>query len=104
MQNLKGQLSIYTHPDNLWSIAYPPNLVHIEERPNGLMVFTSREGNVFLAVDSYQSPASAFGNTGENLRNRARDVLPQLVGGELCQQRDWLSFNHRLKMSSVHQF
>ncbi len=85
MQIVTGQLAIYTHPAGLWSIAYPPNLVHIEERPNGLVVFTSREGDVFLAVDSYQSPASAFGNTGENLRNRARDVWPQLVGGEFSQ-------------------
>jgi hypothetical protein len=73
-------LSNYTSPDGAWSIQYPAGLLHPEDLGDGTIVFISNDRSTFAAVDSYIYPGSAFGNTGEELRNRARDTLARIYG------------------------
>jgi hypothetical protein len=73
-------LSTYTSPDGAWSIQYPSGLLHPENLGDGTIIFISDDRSTFAAVDSYIYPGSAFGNTGEELRNRARDTLARIYG------------------------
>jgi hypothetical protein len=78
-------LTTYTHPDGLWSVTYPSNLLKPEDIGNGVIAFVSADRATIAAVDSYHADGNAYGNTGEDLRNRARDTLARLYGREVNQ-------------------
>lgn len=71
-------LTNYTHPDGLWSIAYPAGLFQVEDLGEGVIVFVSADRGTVAAIDTYLAEGNAYGNTGEDLRNRARDTLERI--------------------------
>ncbi len=71
-------LTIYTHPEDLWSIAYPASLFQVEDLGEGVIVFISADRGTVAAIDTYLAEGNAYGNTGEDLRNRARDTLERI--------------------------
>lgn len=73
------RLSLFIHPTEVWRLNYPAGW-RIEDRGEGLTLFLSPEGGAFVAVDTYVTPRNEYGNTGENLRNRARDTLERIRG------------------------
>lgn len=70
--------TLYTHPDGWWSLRYPADMLHVEDLGDGVTIFISQARSTFAAVDSYLADGNAYGNTGENLRNRARDTLQRI--------------------------
>jgi hypothetical protein len=73
-------LTTYTSPDGTWSVKYPADLLHPEDLGGGTIIFISRDRSTVAAVDSYLDQGNAYGNTGEGLRNRARDTLARMYG------------------------
>ena len=70
----------YRHPSAQWSVEYPSDLLHPEDLGNGVTVFISQDRGIVAAVDSYVAEGDAYGNTGEDLRNRARGTLARIYG------------------------
>lgn len=68
------KLTTYTAKDGTWSINYPADTLTVEEK-KGVVIFIGKGRRTFMAVDSFQAKGNLYGNTGENLRNRAQDVL-----------------------------
>lgn len=77
------QTRLHIHPEQLWAIEVPAAWQPGEPRDERLTVFSGPEAGVMLVVDSYLGTAGEYGNTGEGLRNRARDVVAQLYGPDL---------------------
>ena len=75
-----GALATYSDPAGRWSIQYPADILHVEDLGQGTTVFISRDRKTVVAVDSYDAAGNAYGNTGEDLRNRARDTLARIYG------------------------
>ncbi|MCC6627032.1 MAG: hypothetical protein IT340_06475 [Chloroflexi bacterium] len=83
-------LTDYTHPTQGWRVRYPADLLHVESLGPDLTVFISQDRATVAAVDSYRADGDEFGNTGEDLRNRARDALARLYGRPV-DERDILA-------------
>lgn len=64
----------YTTKDGAWSISYPADQLKIEQK-QGVTIFIGKDRRTVLAVDSFVAKGDLYGNTGENLRNRAQDAL-----------------------------
>lgn len=73
-------LRTYTDPEGWWSIQYPADILQVEDLGQGTIVFISKDRKTVVAVDSYDAEGHAYGNTGEDLRNRARDTLARIYG------------------------
>jgi hypothetical protein len=73
-------LATYVHPSGAWSVRYPADLLQPEDMGNGLTIFISQDRGTVAAIDSYVASGNAYGNTGEDLRNRARDTLERVYG------------------------
>jgi hypothetical protein len=83
------QLSSYRHPEGFWTLRYPADLLHVEVLSAGQVRFASPDGNALLLIDTYLSPPGSYGNSGENLRNRAREMLPLLLmQGDVLQSEN----------------
>jgi hypothetical protein len=78
-------LATYTHPDGLWRIQYPAEVLHVEKLNENVTIFISKDRHTVAAVDTFEAPGNAYGNSGEGLRNRARDVLAQIYGAPVKQ-------------------
>lgn len=78
------RLSLFIHPTEVWRLNYPAGW-RVEDRGEGLTLFLSPEGGAFVAVDTYVTPSNEYGNTGENLRNRARDTLERIRGASVSE-------------------
>jgi hypothetical protein len=63
-----------------WRVYYPRDLLKIEDLTDGVTIFISQDRATFLAVDTFMGNAGTRGNTGEGLRNRARDTLARIYG------------------------
>lgn len=74
------ELTTYTDAGGGWTIQYPADLWYPERLDDDVIIFISDDRTSFVAVDSYDEVASRYGNTGENLRNRARDTLAMIYG------------------------
>jgi hypothetical protein len=83
-------LADYTHPTQGWRVRYPADLLHVETLGPDLTVFISQDRGTVAAVDSYRAAGDEYGNTGEELRNRARDTLARLYGRPV-DERDILA-------------
>lgn len=83
------RLSLFIHPTESWRLHYPVGW-RIENRGDGLTLFRSEDGGAFLAVDTYTTASNQYGNTGENLRNRARETLER-IQGEAVSETDVLA-------------
>ncbi len=81
----KANLTTYTSRDGAWSVQYPANLLHPEDLGGGTIVFISQDRSAGVAVDSYLDQGNAYGNTGEGLRNRARDTLARIYGRRVTE-------------------
>jgi hypothetical protein len=79
------KLATYTHPDGLWRVQYPADLLHVEKLNETVTIFISKDRHTIAAVDTFEAMGNAYGNTGEGLRNRARDVLAQIYGRPVTQ-------------------
>jgi hypothetical protein len=75
-----GELATYHSPDGAWSVSYPAQLLHPEDLGGGLVIFITRDRKAFAAIDSFLDDRYLYGNTGEDLRNRARDTLERIYG------------------------
>ena len=73
-----GRMETYIGPGNGWAITYPADLLHPEQLGDGTVIFISQDRGTVAAVDSYIGQATTYGNTGEGLRNRARDTLARI--------------------------
>lgn len=77
---LPGNWQPFTHPSGRWRIQYPADQLKQEDLGDGLTIFISADRTTFVAVDSFVASAAFFGNTGEGMRNRARDALERIYG------------------------
>ncbi len=59
---------------------YPATLLYVEQLSHNVTIFISQDRSTFAAVDTYLAEGNAYGNTGEDLRNRARDTLRLIYG------------------------
>lgn len=84
------ELATYTDEDGQWEIQYPGDLWHAERLNDSVVIFISEDRTTFVAVDTYIETASHYGNTGENLRNRARDTI-SLIYGRPIEQTEVIS-------------
>ncbi|HSH80247.1 MAG TPA: hypothetical protein VLA19_17100, partial [Herpetosiphonaceae bacterium] len=75
-----SQVETYTHPTGAWSVQYAPALLQVGDLGDGVTIFVSNDRSTFAAVDTYAAGGDEFGNTGEGLRNRARDTLQRIYG------------------------
>jgi hypothetical protein len=75
-----SSLTTYTSKDGTWTVQYPADVLRPEDLGGGTIIFISRDRSVFAAVDSYLDQGNAYGNTGEGLRNRARDTIDRIYG------------------------
>ncbi|MBI4322580.1 MAG: hypothetical protein HY675_29160 [Chloroflexi bacterium] len=74
------ELTTYVDEQAEWSISYPADTLQMERLSEDVTIFISADRTTFFAVDTYLEVASRYGNTGENLRNRARDTLDLIYG------------------------
>ena len=68
-----------------WQVDYPADQLRPEKLSNGITLFISPDRRTVAAIDSYPGEAGAQGNTGEGLRNRARDTT-QLIYSSQVQE------------------
>lgn len=73
-------IDLYINPDQLWGVRYRPSVLRPEATLDGTIVFRTADSKAWAAVDSYVARGNEYGNTGEGLRNRARDVATRLLG------------------------
>ncbi len=74
------ELTTYTDPNGGWSVQYPADLLQIEHPSETLTVFISKNRHTVAAVDAFLASGNMHGNTGEDLRNQARDTLEKVYG------------------------
>jgi hypothetical protein len=77
---IPGDWQAFAHPSGRWQVQYPADLLRREDLGDGLTIFISQDRTTFLAVDSLVADGAFYGNTGEGLRNRARDALDRIYG------------------------
>jgi hypothetical protein len=76
------KLATYTHPDGLWSVQYPSDLLHPEQLTPEVVIFISKDRHTVAAVDTLLANADAYGGTsdGSVLIGRAQATLRQIYG------------------------
>jgi hypothetical protein len=77
-----SKLATYTHPDGLWSVQYPSDLLHPEQLNPEVVIFISKDRHTVAAVDTLLANADAYGGTedGSVLAGRAQATLRQIYG------------------------
>src|SRR5215212_6974918 len=77
-----AKLATYTHPDGLWSVQYPSDLLHPEQLNPEVVIFISKDRHTVAAVDTLLANADAYGggNDGSVLDGRAQATLRQIYG------------------------
>src|SRR4029079_3073224 len=77
-----NKLATYTHPDGLWSVQYPSDLLHPEQLTPEVVIFISKDRHTVAAVDTLLANADAYGGTddGSVLIGRAQSTLRQIYG------------------------
>jgi hypothetical protein len=77
-----AKLATYTHPDGLWSVQYPSDLLHPEQLTPEVVIFISKDRHTFAAVDTLLANADAYGggSDGGVLAGRAQATLRQMYG------------------------
>jgi hypothetical protein len=75
-----GKLATYADPAGLWSVQYPPDLLHVERLNDHVTIFISKDRHSVAAVDTFEAPGDAYGNNGAILRGRAEATLGQIYG------------------------
>ncbi len=80
-----SQVETYTHPGGAWSVQYAPALLQIGDLGDGVTIFVSNDRSTFAAVDTYAAGGDEVGNTGEGLRNRARDIPQRIYGKPIAE-------------------
>src|SRR5512132_556131 len=77
-----GKLATYTHPDGLWSVQYPSDLLHPEQLTPEVVIFISKDRHTVAAVDTLLANADAYGGAddGSVLAGRAQATLRQIYG------------------------
>src|SRR6185503_12994402 len=80
-----SKLATYTHPDGLWSVQYPSDLLHPEQLNSEVVIFISKDRHTVAAVDTLLASADAYGGTddGSVLIGRAQATLRQIYGAAL---------------------
>jgi hypothetical protein len=73
-------LTEYREPAGLWALQSPTDLLKTEELNQDITLFISADRSTVAAVDTYIAEGNEYGNTGENLRNRAQDMLALIYG------------------------
>ncbi len=79
------EVETYTHPTGAWSVQYAPALLQVGDLGDGVTIFVSSDRSTFAAVDTYAASGDEVGNTGEGLRNRARDTLGRIYGKPVAE-------------------
>ena len=76
------KLATYTHPDGLWSVQYPSDLLHPEQLNPEVVIFISKDRHTVAAVDTLLANADAYGggDDGGVLAGRAQATLRQIYG------------------------
>src|SRR5512132_596736 len=76
------KLATYTHPDGLWSVQYPSDLLHPEQLNPEVVIFISKDRHTVAAVDTLLANADAYGggSDGSVLIGRAQAALRQIYG------------------------
>jgi hypothetical protein len=82
-----SKLATYTHPDGLWSVQYPSDLLHPEQLTPEVVIFISKDRHTVAAVDTLQANADAYGggSDGSVLAGRAQATLRQIYGAAAKQ-------------------
>jgi hypothetical protein len=77
-----NKLATYTHPNGLWSVQYPSNLLHPEQLNAEVVIFISKDRHTVAAVDTLLAKVDAYGGTndGSVLAGRAQATLRQIYG------------------------
>jgi hypothetical protein len=77
-----NKLATYTHPDGLWSVQYPSDLLHPEQLNPEVVIFISKDRHTVAAVDTLLANADAYGggSDGSVLAGRAQATLRQIYG------------------------
>lgn len=77
-----SKLATYTHPDGLWSVQYPSDLLHPEQLNPEVVIFISKDRHTVAAVDTLLASADAYGGGDEGgvLLSRAQATLQQIYG------------------------
>ncbi len=77
-----GKIATYTHPDGLWSVQYPSDLLHPEQLNSEVVIFISKDRHTVAAVDTLLANADAYGggSDGSVLAGRAQATLRQIYG------------------------
>jgi hypothetical protein len=77
-----SKLATYTHPDGLWSVQYPSDLLHPEQLNPEVVIFISKDRHTVAAVDTLLASADAYGggSDGSVLAGRAQATLRQIYG------------------------
>jgi hypothetical protein len=77
-----SKLATYTHPDGLWSVQYPSDLLHPEQLNPEVVIFISKDRHTVAAVDTLLANADAYGggSDGSVLAGRAQATLRQIYG------------------------
>lgn len=80
-----GKLATYTHPDGLWSVQYPSDLLHPEQLNSEVVIFISKDRHTVAAVDTLLASADAYGggSDGSVLAGRAQAALRQIYGARV---------------------
>jgi hypothetical protein len=76
------KLATYTHPNGLWSVQYPSDLLHPEQLNSEVVIFISKDRHTVAAVDTLLANADAYGGgtDGSVLAGRAQATLAQIYG------------------------
>ncbi|HEX5689759.1 MAG TPA: hypothetical protein VFX76_07150 [Roseiflexaceae bacterium] len=72
-----GKLATYTHPDGIWSVEYPANLLHVEQLNPDATLFISKDRHTFVAVDTYDATIEA---SDSMLIDRGQAMLRHVYG------------------------
>ena len=82
-----SKLATYTHPDGLWSVQYPSDLLHPEQLTPEVVIFISKDRHTVAAVDTLLANADAYGggSDGSVLAGRAQATLRQIYGAAAKQ-------------------
>jgi hypothetical protein len=64
-------------------VRYPAHLLRPERLNESVVAFYTQDRSAFVAVESYMEVGRNYGNTGENMRNRARDTMALLAGDQM---------------------
>lgn len=75
-----SDLVTYTDKKFRWQVMYPAKTLSAQQFNENVVIFISADRGTFVAVEYYTESASRYGNTGENLRNRARDTVDAIYG------------------------